>query len=104
MLPSGLMTSSDSGIKLSIDQRFNTLLIRTLKQAFVRIITVAVLLVITGAIVRRSEEHTSELQSRENHVALHSFPTRRSSDLNNRRSQMLWLQIQMVDAPIWIDD
>src|SRR5690606_8691505 len=52
MLPSGLMTSSDSGIKLSIDQRFNTLLIRTLKQAFVRIITVAVLLVITGAIVR----------------------------------------------------
>src|SRR5690606_39266144 len=23
---------------------------------------------------------------------------------NNRRSQMLWLQIQMVDAPIWIDD
>src|SRR5476649_1187116 len=28
---------------------------------------------------RRSEEHTSELQS---HSDLHSFPTRRSSDLN----------------------
>src|SRR5882672_7282312 len=29
----------------------------------------------------RSEEHTSELQS---HSDLHSFPTRRSSDLNSR--------------------
>src|SRR5699024_940889 len=29
----------------------------------------------------RSEEHTSELQSRFDLVALHSFPTRRSSDL-----------------------
>src|SRR5260221_294760 len=29
---------------------------------------------------QRSEEHTSELQS---HRDLHSFPTRRSSDLNN---------------------
>src|SRR6266436_5897794 len=32
-------------------------------------------------IVRRSEEHTSELQSR---LHLHSFPTRRSSDLPGR--------------------
>src|SRR5476649_1733205 len=31
----------------------------------------------------RSEEHTSELQS---HSDLHSFPTRRSSDLSTRRS------------------
>src|SRR5476649_2086758 len=30
---------------------------------------------------RRSEEHTSELQS---HRDLHSFPTRRSSDLHRR--------------------
>src|SRR5215218_1782840 len=30
----------------------------------------------------RSEEHTSELQS---HSDLHSFPTRRSSDLSRRR-------------------
>src|SRR4030095_3409083 len=30
------------------------------------------------SVVRRSEEHTSELQS---HRDLHSFPTRRSSDL-----------------------
>src|SRR5690606_4978049 len=36
------------------------------------------------AMAQRSEEHTSELQSRENLVCrlrLHSFPTRRSSDL-----------------------
>src|SRR5579875_436939 len=32
----------------------------------------------------RSEEHTSELQS---HSDLHSFPTRRSSDLRDRRSR-----------------
>src|SRR5882672_5015044 len=32
-------------------------------------------------IVKRSEEHTSELQS---HRDLHSFPTRRSSDLGDR--------------------
>src|SRR5947207_1620490 len=32
--------------------------------------------------VDRSEEHTSELQS---HSDLHSFPTRRSSDLGRRR-------------------
>src|SRR5262252_4996129 len=32
----------------------------------------------------RSEEHTSELQS---HSDLHSFPTRRSSDLRRRRRQ-----------------
>src|SRR5579875_1916200 len=34
-------------------------------------------------LVLRSEEHTSELQS---HSDLHSFPTRRSSDLSPRRS------------------
>src|ERR1035437_6576308 len=34
----------------------------------------------------RSEEHTSELQSRQ---YLHSFPTRRSSDLSWRRHQAL---------------
>src|SRR5690606_37465538 len=48
----------------------------------------------------RSEEHTSELQSRENLVcrlllethaqrALHSFPTRRSSDLRRPASKQL---------------
>src|SRR5437867_629010 len=31
----------------------------------------------------RSEEHTSELQSPYDLVVLHSFPTRRSSDLGN---------------------
>src|ERR1035437_8159353 len=36
-----------------------------------------------GQIFIRSEEHTSELQS---HRYLHSFPTRRSSDLFNFRS------------------
>src|SRR5882672_8480422 len=35
-----------------------------------------------GHVVRRSEEHTSELQS---HRDLHSFPTRRSSDLRKAR-------------------
>src|SRR5436309_2064304 len=41
-----------------------------------------------GFTIARSEEHTSELQSRENlvcrlpHHVLHSFPTRRSSDLS----------------------
>src|SRR5215204_5888065 len=35
----------------------------------------------TGSL-KRSEEHTSELQS---HRDLHSFPTRRSSDLGGRR-------------------
>src|SRR5690625_4989817 len=34
-----------------------------------------------GLKVSRSEEHTSELQSRGHLVAVHSFPTRRSSDL-----------------------
>src|SRR5882672_4530495 len=33
----------------------------------------------------RSEEHTSELQS---HRDLHSFPTRRSSDLSQTRAQV----------------
>src|SRR5690348_7616131 len=33
--------------------------------------------------VDRSEEHTSELQSPVHLVCLHSFPTRRSSDLND---------------------
>src|SRR5215204_1511353 len=37
---------------------------------------------------RRSEEHTSELQS---HSDLHSFPTRRSSDLRRNR--------QATDSP-----
>src|SRR5438034_342909 len=35
---------------------------------------------ISNLLLRRSEEHTSELQS---HSDLHSFPTRRSSDLNS---------------------
>src|SRR5579875_957049 len=35
-----------------------------------------------GARAARSEEHTSELQS---HRDLHSFPTRRSSDLSARK-------------------
>src|SRR5476649_1775866 len=40
----------------------------------------------------RSEEHTSELQS---HSDLHSFPTRRSSDLR-RHARFL-----LVDACVW---
>src|SRR5262252_3956182 len=39
------------------------------------------------AIGERSEEHTSELQS---HRDLHSFPTRRSSDLRRRRELRSW--------------
>src|SRR5437773_1861931 len=35
-------------------------------------------------ILWRSEEHTSELQSHHDLVILYSFPTRRSSDLDNR--------------------
>src|SRR5947209_1654804 len=38
-----------------------------------------------GTIRLRSEEHTSELQSRQYLVDLHSFPTRRSSDLGDER-------------------
>src|SRR5260221_456894 len=38
---------------------------------------------LSGAHINRSEEHTSELQS---HRDLHSFPTRRSSDLNTAQS------------------
>src|SRR5476649_2669113 len=38
---------------------------------------------VPAASVARSEEHTSELQS---HRDLHSFPTRRSSDLSGRAS------------------
>src|SRR5476649_2059455 len=38
----------------------------------------AVLQQLSSAVLHRSEEHTSELQS---HRDLHSFPTRRSSDL-----------------------
>src|SRR5476649_101288 len=46
----------------------------------------------SGTLNVRSEEHTSELQS---HRDLHSFPTRRSSDLARRvhqpdRTQRLW--------------
>src|SRR5476649_2207440 len=37
--------------------------------------------VVVMAVLLRSEEHTSELQS---HSDLHSFPTRRSSDLPTR--------------------
>src|SRR5262245_16741864 len=33
----------------------------------------------------RSEEHTSELQSLRHLVDMHSFPTRRSSDLDERK-------------------
>src|SRR5437773_1352173 len=36
----------------------------------------------------RSEEHTSELQSHHDLVYLHSFPTRRSSDLNGALREM----------------
>src|SRR5699024_2292751 len=43
-------------------------------------ITLAVAIIISA----RSEEHTSELQSRFDLVAFHSFPTRRSSDLYSR--------------------
>src|SRR5262252_2147945 len=39
-----------------------------------------------GADAQRSEEHTSELQS---HSDLHSFPTRRSSDLGPTRRRRL---------------
>src|SRR6202012_5781617 len=43
----------------------------------------------------RSEEHTSELQS---HRDLHSFPTRRSSDLHQQHGQRL-LQLWRFFAP-----
>src|ERR1035437_6044815 len=43
--------------------------------------------------VERSEEHTSELQSRQ---YLHSFPTRRSSDLIHLR-----VRLGQVQAAIW---
>src|SRR5476649_2580981 len=50
-------------------------------------------------IPRRSEEHTSELQS---HRDLHSFPTRRSSDLVNRpsgdRTVPYWRHIMVIDV------
>src|SRR5476649_380854 len=42
---------------------------------------------------RRSEEHTSELQS---HRDLHSFPTRRSSDLDSVHSQVGFAVKHMV--------
>src|SRR5476649_2446724 len=43
---------------------------------------------VDGALLERSEEHTSELQS---HSDLHSFPTRRSSDLpTSRGSSSTW--------------
>src|SRR5947207_987520 len=38
------------------------------------------------AVIQRSEEHTSELQS---HSDLHSFPTRRSSDLGSRERGLI---------------
>src|SRR5690606_22812656 len=60
----------------------------------------------------RSEEHTSELQSRENLVCrlisenscvdavLHSFPTRRSSDLQPRASRVV-IRLMAVALPHW---
>src|SRR5579875_1175982 len=44
----------------------------------------------------RSEEHTSELQS---HSDLHSFPTRRSSDLKILVTQVYRLQIRGESGP-----
>src|SRR5476649_2090797 len=46
---------------------------------------------LNDAAVARSEEHTSELQS---HSDLHSFPTRRSSDLSAQSGgrRQLWLR------------
>src|SRR5699024_2445791 len=44
----------------------------------------------TVASLTRSEEHTSELQSRFDLVLLHSFPTRRSSDLRSDAGQLRW--------------
>src|SRR6266540_2864338 len=46
-------------------------------------------------LVRRSEEHTSELQS---HRDLHSFPTRRSSDLRTRHTRALQLRPLHLNA------
>src|SRR5476649_1390175 len=42
------------------------------------------LAVVEPGVINRSEEHTSELQS---HRDLHSFPTRRSSDLGGNRGR-----------------
>src|SRR6476646_7134611 len=46
----------------------------------------------------RSEEHTSELQS---HRDLHSFPTRRSSDLLQRCSAHFPADTQQMGAQAW---
>src|SRR5947207_3424909 len=56
--------------------------LRLLKQVF----TESVLLALIGG-AARSEEHTSELQS---HSDLHSFPTRRSSDLASGAAHPAW--------------
>src|SRR5476651_2587475 len=52
--------------------------------ALVRFLALLIVETVHNDAHRRSEEHTSELQSRQ---YLHSFPTRRSSDLAGSRSQ-----------------
>src|SRR5690348_899475 len=47
----------------------------------------------------RSEEHTSELQSPVHLVHLHSFPTRRSSDLNKAKNLTKWSFVRCGRLP-----
>src|SRR5699024_9825150 len=52
------------------------------KKLFFSLLTINIIVILT-IITLRSEEHTSELQSRFDIVDLYFFPTRRSSDLIN---------------------
>src|SRR6476646_674074 len=49
------------------------------------------------SILSRSEEHTSELQS---HRDLHSFPTRRSSDLGDHADRLAGHQAAVLDIAV----
>src|SRR6202022_495083 len=74
------LTSNDPGAKIyaqSLDGGDPTLLLATQSRA------------IAVPDYLRSEEHTSELQS---HRDLHSFPTRRSSDLSNDPGAKIYAQ------------
>src|SRR5438309_1842385 len=46
----------------------------------------------------RSEEHTSELQSQFHIVYLHSFPTRRSSDLVQRQRRQSFRSFSLISV------
>src|SRR5438034_321505 len=58
----------------------------------------------TSASDSRSEEHTSELQSHSDLVDQHSFPTRRSSDLDENQSAGCDNRAAKVGAPFHLKD